>query len=343
VTGGTWGRLAGLELAIDDVRTERRATDVSSGFTRVTTTVVLAGPGHEGRGEDVTYTAGDHDAFPQPDLRGRHTLASLSAELDAAELFPGGGPEWAPSADYRRWGFESAALDLALRQAGSSLGEAVGRAYRPVRFVVSTRLDPREWLAVYPSLEFKLDPTSEWSLDFMREVAETDSVRCLDFKSYYHGTVVDQAPDPALYAAAIELFPTAVIEDAALIPETREALRGAEDRLSFDAPIHSLADVDGLPVGVRWLNIKPSRFGTVARLLECVDACEARGVTMYGGGQFELGYGRGQIQALASLFYPDGPNDVAPGGYNQPAPSADLPASPLAPPAQPAGFSWEPA
>ena len=51
---------------------------------------------------------------------------------------------------------------------------------------------------------------------------------------------------------------------------------------------------------------------------------------MYGGGQFELGLGRGQIQYLASIFHPDGPNDVAPGGYNDaepPAGAADEPAA----------------
>ena len=37
---------------------------------------------------------------------------------------------------------------------------------------------------------------------------------------------------------------------------------------------------------------------------------------LYGGGQFELGVGRDQIEALASLFYPDGPNDVAPREYH---------------------------
>ena len=37
---------------------------------------------------------------------------------------------------------------------------------------------------------------------------------------------------------------------------------------------------------------------------------------MYGGGQFELGPGRRQIQKLASVFYADGPNDVAPSEYN---------------------------
>jgi hypothetical protein len=52
---------------------------------------------------------------------------------------------------------------------------------------------------------------------------------------------------------------------------------------------------------------------------------------MYGGGQFELGPGRGQIQYLASLFHPDGSNDVAPGGYNEVEPRAGLPESPLEP------------
>ena len=42
--------------------------------------------------------------------------------------------------DYRRWAFESAALDLALRQNGLTLGEAVGRELRPLTYVVSMRL-----------------------------------------------------------------------------------------------------------------------------------------------------------------------------------------------------------
>ena len=337
----TWERLAGLELAVETMRTERREKDVSSGFTRVTTTIVLAGGGVEGRGEDVTYDAADHDGFPAPDLAGRHTLASFSRVAGEAELFPAGPPKWEASSEYRRFAFESAALDLALRQAGLSLGGAIERPYRPVRFVVSTRLDPRAWLAVDPSLEFKLDPTSEWTRDFMAEVAATGAVRCLDFKAYYRGTAVDQAPDPQLYRAGAELFPDAVIEDPAWEDGTREALAGAEERLSFDAPIHSLADVDALPVPVRWLNIKPSRFGSLERLFECIDACDERGVRMYGGGQFELGVGRGHIQTLASLFYADGPNDVAPAAYNEPEPSAGLPASPLQPPDRPVGFAWE--
>jgi hypothetical protein len=80
------------------------------------------------------------------------------------------------------------------------------------------------------------------------------------------------------------------------------------------------------------MNIKPSRFGTVARLLECIEYCEANGISMYGGGQFELGVGRRHIQVLASLFYPDGPNDVAPSEYNTGGPRAGLTQSPLVAP-----------
>ena len=128
-----------------------------------------------------------------------------------------------------------------------------------------------------------------------------------------------------------------MIEDAWLEGECRDALRGAEERLSFDAPVHSLADMDALAVTPRWLNVKPSRFGTLERLLECIEACEQRGVRMYGGGQFELGVGRRQIQVLASVFYPDTPNDVAPSVYNEGDPRPGLPRSPL--PAQDAvGF-----
>ena len=120
-----------------------------------------------------------------------------------------------------------------------------------------------------------------------------------------------------------------MIEDAWLEGECREALRGAEDRLSFDAPIHSWADVGKLEVEPRWLNIKPSRFGTLPRLLECIERCEEQSIRMYGGGQFELGPGRRQIQRLASVFYPEGPNDVAPSAYNEGEPREALPQSPL--------------
>ena len=126
-----------------------------------------------------------------------------------------------------------------------------------------------------------------------------------------------------------ETFPGAVLEDPALDGPAREALRGQEARFSFDAPIHSWEDVEAITERVaavcgpdcdgfalRQLNIKPSRFGSLSALLYCVGRAQAAGMVLYGGGQFELGIGRDQIQALASLLYADGPNDVAPREYH---------------------------
>jgi L-alanine-DL-glutamate epimerase-like enolase superfamily enzyme len=329
--------LAKLPLTVDGYRLERLEQDVATGFTRVTTTVVMEGDGHQGRGEDVNYTAEDHVGFPDSlPLAGSGTVAEISERLEGRDLFAK-PPAQEAGRDYRRWAFESAALDLALRQSGRSLADALGREARPVRFVASTRADIEGWIAADPTLEFKLDPDESWDDGLMRRLAATGRVRVLDLKAYYRGTVVDMEPDPVFYRALAERFPDAVIEDAWLDEACLEALAGAHDRLSFDAPIHSLADAEALAIEPRWLNIKPSRFGTIERLLECVEACETRGVTLYGGGQFELGRGRSQIQALASVFYPDSANDVAPREYNEGTPRPGLPRSPL-PAATTVGF-----
>lgn len=322
-------RLAGLELLVDAVDLERNELEVTSGFKRVTTTVRISGEGVVGEGEDVTYEGPHHDGFSPPDLSGMWTLDDLSQRLDSLDL-----------AGYRRWAFESAALDLALRRRGTSLGAAVGREYRPVRFVVSTREDIERYLAVQPTLEFKVDPTSEWSRAMIDELAATGRIRVTDLKGYYRGTVVDQPADPRLYRDVVEGFPDAVIEDAAFTDETRPILEPAADRLSFDAPIHSVEDVQALEVEPRWLNIKPSRFGSVRRLLDTIAYAEEHDITLYGGGQFELGIGRSHIQALASVYYADSANDVAPSLYNEPQLPDDAPASPLRVPDDPKGLAF---
>ena len=88
------------------------------------------------------------------------------------------------------------------------------------------------------------------------------------------------------------------------------------------------------------VNIKPSRLGGLRSLLDAYDYCAASGIGNYGGGQFELGVGRGQIQYLASLFHADAPNDVAPTRLQPARAAAGLPSSPLAPAPSPAGFRW---
>ncbi len=336
-----YDEVADLPLVVDEVGFERLERDTSGGFVRATTVVELSGDGHTGRGEDVTYDTADHDrlaAKPPALPTGEFTFEGYSAALDDVELFPD-----PPGADrfrhYRRWAVESAALDLALRQVDTTLGEALGRTYDPVRFVVSTRLgEPptadriEAWLDIDPGIEFKLDPTPEWDGDLIEALATTGAVRALDFKNHYDDPEVAQPPDPALYERVRDGFPDAVLEDAKLTDETRPALSGAEGRLSWDLSITSVESVRELPVEPRWLNCKPSRFGTVESLFDFLAYCEAEGIALYGGGQYELGVGRDGIQALASLFYADSPNDVAPSGYNDPEPREGLPASPLDPP-----------
>ena len=155
-------------------------------------------------------------------------------------------------------------------------------------------------------------------------------------------TPVDQPADPRLYRDVVEVFADAVIEDAAFTDETRPILAPAADRLSFDAPIHSVDDVQALEVEPRWLNVKPSRFGTLRRLLETIAYAQERGISLYGGGQFELGIGRSHIQALASLYYADSANDVAPAVYNHPSLGDGRPASPLPVPDAPQGLAFGP-
>jgi hypothetical protein len=106
-------------------------------------------------------------------------------------------------------------------------------------------------------------------------------------------------------------------------------LASHRERVTWDAPIRSVADVEQLSFRPRTLNSKPSRFGFLRELLDFYDYCEQNGIGLYGGGMFELGPGRGQIQHLAAVFNPDGPNDVAPGGYNEREPRPGLPSSPL--------------
>jgi len=344
----TWERLADLSLAVESYELEGLEQAVSSEFVRRTTVIRLQGGDHEGVGEDVTYEGSDHAAAqaagPVLPLAGRHTLASFSDLLDGLPLFPG-DPAQEAFRLYRRWAYESAALDLALRQAGSSLGGRLDREPRPVRFVVSMRLgEPpsvdlvRRWLELYPELRFKLDPTSSWDEELIGELVATGAVDSVDLKGAYKGTVVDQPPDPMLYRRVADAFPAAWIEDPALTPETEPVLLPHRDRITWDAPIHSVADIEALLFPPRTLNIKPSRFGSLRALVDTYDYCAAEGIETYGGGQFELGPGRGQIQHLASLFSPDGPNDVAPGAYNAGKAVPGLPTSPLPPPPDRPGF-----
>jgi len=213
--------------------------------------------------------------------------------------------------------------------------------------VVSLRLGEPPTLAplqsrleLFPGLRFKLDPTSSWDEQLIADLVASGAVDSVDFKGYYSGSIVDQPADPVLYRRVAEAFPEAWIEDPALTPETDAVLAPYRARFSWDAPIHSIEDILALPYPPSMVNIKPSRLGGVRTLLDTYDYCAAQGIGNYGGGQFELGVGRGQNQYLASLFHADAPNDVAPSGFNLPEPSPGLPSSPLPPTPAETGFGW---
>ncbi|MGZ5341071.1 MAG: hypothetical protein ACXWED_06655, partial [Solirubrobacterales bacterium] len=201
----------------------------------------------------------------------------------------------------------------------------------------------RRRLEAYPDLRFKLDPTNDWTDELIAQLVEAGAVDSLDLKGFYSGTPVDVETDPVLYAKLIEAFPEAWLEDPDVTEETRPILEPVADRVTWDAPIHSVADIESRPWKPKMVNIKPSRFGSLSELFAAYDHCEAEGIGGYGGGQWELGPGRGQIQYLASIFHPDTPNDVAPAGFNDPAQATEpgLPTSPLDPSPSKTGFRWD--
>jgi hypothetical protein len=346
-----YDKVKDLPLEIESYGLEGLARAMSAERTRLTTIVHVYGAGEEGIGEDVTYDPDDQNAqlaagsfLPLP---GTYTIDTLSQRLDELDLFPK-PPARESSVDFRRWAYESAALDLALRQSGASLVEVMGLDPHPVNFVNSFRLgEPASMetvvyrLGLYPGLRFKLDATPSWTDGIVAKLVETGAVDSVDFKGQYHGTVVDQPPDPALYRRVVEAFPEAWFEDPHTDPEVDAVLVPHRERVTWDAPIHSVSDIETLPYAPKMINVKPSRFGSLKSLFAAYDYCNEHGIGMYGGGQTELGQGRGQIQYLASIFHPDGPNDTAPSGYNDPKPAAGLPSSPLAPKAEPVGFRWQ--
>jgi hypothetical protein len=346
----TFAKIAELPVTIDAIEYTPLVRDTSSGFTKITTVIRLRGGHEDGLGEDVTWDQIDQIELvrrPTPDdILGSRTLAELSAILEEVDLFP--VPPCRPaSRHYRRWAFESAALDLGLRQAGLSLADALGRTPQPVRFVSSVRLgeppsvDPiRARLRADPTLQFKLDPTLSWTSETLEEIATVCSVQVVDLKGLYRNAAVELPPDAALYQRVIDAFPDAWIEDPGFTPETTPVLADHGQRVSWDEPVHAIEDLERLPVKPGALNIKPSRFGSLTGLFEAYDFCAAAGLVSYGGGMFELGPGRGQLQYLASLFHPDGPNDLAPPEYNLAQFDGRLPACPLPPEPHATGFRW---
>jgi hypothetical protein len=345
-----WPRLAELRLIVESCEYDRLHAVLAHDFQRVTTHVRLAGAGADGLGEDVSVHVEDGSALHETrralPLAGEWTLAGFCDHLAALDLWPR-PPEWELARRFRNWAFESAALDLALRQGGRSLHDVLGLEPRPLRFVNSLSLGEhpsiehlRRRLARSPGVRFKLDAETTWSPALIHEVAATGAVDTIDFKGQYGLEVKDPEALGVLYDRVLAAFPEAYLEDPHDLPEIATRLVDQVERVSYDAPIRSAEDIGATPLAARVVNVKPSRIGSLRALFEVYARCARERRPMYGGGMGELGVGRGQIELLAALFHADAPNDVAPSAYNEDDPAGELPASPLAPRPAAVGFRW---
>ena len=267
---------------------------------RTTAILRLEGGGESGLGEEVTFQADDLLPARRPESwQFSGTFREFSLWLASAELFER-RPQYEVVRHYRRWAYEAAALDLALRQAGTRFDEVVDLSPQRVDFVVS----PPPGFNDFPAeARLKIDAV---------DVRAGLPVEVIDFKG---------SGDEAAVEAALALYPDALLEDPPVV------VPGA--RVSWDIGITSAEEVHRLPARPAAINVKPARLGSVAELFDLYELCTAEGIAMYGGGQHELGPGRQQIQLLASLFHRQGPNDVAPAEYNEPNPAPGLPRSPL--------------
>jgi hypothetical protein len=345
-----WPKLAELPLVVETCEYERLRSRLTNDFDRITTQVRLVGGRSDGLGEDVSVFEEDgttlHETQPALPLAGEWTFGGFCDHLATLDLWTM-RPEWEAALNYRNWAFESAALDLALRQAGRALHDVVELEPKPVRFVNSLGLgkepsiEPlRRRIERAPGVRFKLDAETTWTPALVAEIAATGAVETIDFKGHYGLEIEDPDALAPLYDNIIAAFPDAYLEDPHDRPEIAERLRDHLDRVSYDAPIHGAADIGATPLAGRAVNIKPCRIGTVRELLEVYERCAREQRPMYGGGMAELGVGRGQIELLAALFHPGGPNDVAPSAFNEDEPRAELPTSPLTPRPDSTGFRW---
>src|SRR5215467_9011241 len=111
----TYACVARLPLAVEHCELLPLVRDTSSGFTKISIVVRLSGGGHDGEGEDITWDQIDQIEFLRRGhqltwLQGARTFDEFSTLLGLANLFPV-KPIRDSARFYRRWAFESAALD----------------------------------------------------------------------------------------------------------------------------------------------------------------------------------------------------------------------------------------
>jgi L-alanine-DL-glutamate epimerase-like enolase superfamily enzyme len=274
------------------------------GEERPTGFVTLEGGGHAGWGECVAWSAAEQEQFAEacPALvpAGGTTVGAFHASLGGAHR-------------YHAAAIEAAAIDLALRQAGSNPFLLAGRPAKPVAycrslgsFSIERAGGPVEAVAAAlqaePPARIKIDAGAEpWPGGTWRALAGTRRVVVVDFKRR------GRAADVALVHACL---PEAWLEDPpaeALDPAARW-----RPRVALDGYVQKAADLAPPPVEPGAVNVKMARMGGLLEALGALEICARRGWPAYVGGMFEVGPGRLQARVLASLFTAEAWNDVAP-------------------------------
>jgi L-alanine-DL-glutamate epimerase-like enolase superfamily enzyme len=202
-----------------------------------------------------------------------------------------------------RAALEAALIDLALRQAGSSLASLTGVAEAPLRVVMSFAAcaDPVAVIRLRRASgyrgEFKVDVDPSWDQATRQALARQGGVAILDFKG--RGTAADAVALAGLFAGAIFEDPP-----PGTVP--------VPVRISRDATLGDAAAVGTAVAAGEAVNLKAPRMGGPLELLRGLEQALRARAMAYFGGMFEVSVGRLQARQLAALFCGDAPNDLAP-------------------------------
>lgn len=311
-------RLADLPLAVEawEIRIgEIPVRGYYGGRPRPTGEVRLTGRGRTGRGENVDWTPEDQRRFeavcrevlPAALPRSGASVGGVREKLRSFGLEP-----------HHRAAIEAAAVELGLGQASTDLSALSGRPRRPVRFCRSIGREEVEehgplaavqaLLAARPAARLKLDcPPAGWTPETWEALAATGRVVVLDFKREGTGAQVELG-HRHLPEAWLEDPPVAAVKDRARGNPGPAWLA----RVALDGYVGAAADLDRPAFPPAAVNVKAPRVGGPLEALAVLERCRRSGWHAYVGGMFEVGAGRRQARALASLFAPDAWNDLAP-------------------------------
>jgi hypothetical protein len=211
---------------------------------------------------------------------------------------------------YHRAAVEGAAIDLALRQAGTNLYALARLPAAPVAFCRSVGRERDPLPAIAPLLErdsqarLKIDvPPEGWPPAIWQALADTGSVVVLDFK---------RESDTDRLRTAHAWIPDAWLEDPPAEAMTLDRDGSWRERVALDGYVLAAIDIDDPEIPPAAVNVKAPRVGGWLEALRCLEECRRRELHAYVGGMFEVDVGRAQARVLGSLYTADAWNDLAP-------------------------------